>query len=374
MKSWNYFLFKSYTYTLRPLLFCFPSEMVHDLLTKIGFVIGENEFCKKISRKLWVTNSALLKQTYFGITFDSPVGLSAGFDYKAQLTQILPVLGFGFETIGTITNKQYVGNPKPRLGRLVQSKSLLVNKGFKNEGVDRILQRLSQKKFIIPVGISIGRTNSHSLTTQEESVNDIVAAFKKVENKTSVPFSYYELNISCPNLNGNISFYPPENLEYLLKKITQLHLKKPLFIKMPIDLKETEVKKMLDIIVQFPVQGVIFGNLQKDRKDKAFVTSELKKYPIGNFSGMPTQKKSDELISYTYKNYGKKLLIIGCGGVFTANDAYRKIRLGASLIQLITGLVFEGPLLVSQINRDLDTLLKKDGFTHLSQAIGTKNT
>lgn len=359
----------SYRYGARPLLFRFPSESVHEVLINAGEAIGDTPLLRKGVSMLFVDTNSSLAQTFFGIPFAHPVGLSAGFDYKAQLTQILPSLGFGFETIGTITNFPYEGNAKPRLGRLIRSQSLLVNKGFKNEGIDAVLTKLSSKQFTIPIGISIGRTNSRILTTQKQSVKDICQAFQKVE-QSKIPFSYYELNISCPNLFGNVTFYPPKNLRELLDEITKLKLSKPLFLKMPIEKSNEEVEKMLEVIVQFPVKGVIFGNLQKNRKDPALLPEEVFKYPVGNFSGKPTQKRSDELITYTYKRYGKRLLIIGCGGVFSAEDAYRKIRLGASLVQLISGLIFEGPQLINEINNGLVILLRKDGFSHISEAIG----
>jgi dihydroorotate dehydrogenase subfamily 2 len=315
----------------------------------------------------------MLEQSLFKIKFQNPVGLAAGFDYRAQLTQILPSIGFGFGTIGTITNSSSEGNPKPRLGRLIKSKSLMVNKGFRNSGIKNVLQKLNKLSFEIPIGISIGKTNTDKLTTQKQAIEDIVNAFK-LTDKSAISFSYYELNISCPNLIGNISFYPPEKLEELLTEIKKFKLSKPVFIKMPIDQSNNEILNMLKVITKYPIQGVIFGNLQKNRKDQSFDRQEVLKYKVGNFSGKPTEKRSNELIKLTYKNYGGKLLIIGCGGIFNAQDAYTKIKFGASLIQLITGLIFEGPLLPAEINSDLKELLQKDGFKHISQAIGIDAT
>jgi dihydroorotate dehydrogenase subfamily 2 len=314
-------------------------------------------------------NDPVLEQTLFKIKFQNPVGLAAGFDYRAQLTQILPSIGFGFGTIGTITNSPSEGNPKPRLGRLINSKSLMVNKGFRNPGIKSVLQKLKKLSFEFPVGISIGKTNTEKLTTQRQSIEDIIKAFKETE-KSNVNFSYYELNISCPNLFGNISFYEPQKLEELLTGIKKLKLSRPVFIKMPIDKTDKETLDMLKVIVNYPIQGVIFGNLQKDRLDPSFDKQEILKYKVGNFSGKPTEKRSNELIKLTYENYGKKFLIIGCGGIFNAKDAYTKIKLGASLIQLITGLIYEGPLLPAEINSDLSDLIKKDGFKNISEAIG----
>jgi dihydroorotate dehydrogenase subfamily 2 len=350
-------------------LFLFDSEFIHEFIVNIGEKIGGFGASRNLIKKVFYVKNRKLNQTILGINFDNPIGLAAGFDYKAKLIKILPSLSFGFQTIGTITNHSYNGNPKPRLGRLIKSKSLMVNKGFKNPGIKEIVKKLQKNGFKIPVGLSIGKTNTTKNMSQQEAVIDIVSAFKIAEC-SRVNFSYYELNISCPNLFGDVDFYSPENLKELLGAVTNLKLKKPLFIKMPIEKTNDQTIKMLDVITELPIAGVIFGNLQKNRKDKAFDVKELKKFPVGNFSGKPTQQRSNELIELAYRNYGKKLVIIGCGGIFNAQDAYKKIKLGASLVQLITGLIFEGPQLIAQINIDLVKLLQKDGFINISEAIG----
>lgn len=360
-----------YKYFLRRFIFLFDSEAVHETTVSLGEFLGNTKFTKYLIKNLFQIKNKSLNQTIAGIDFENPIGLAAGFDYQAKLYNILPSFSFGFETIGTITNKPYKGNPKPRLGRLVKSRSLMVYKGFKNEGIRAVVKKLKNKKFESPVGLSIGKTNSQKDNmTQSDAVLDIVSAFKIAE-KASLKISYYELNISCPNLFGNVTFYTPKNLQELLTAVTKLKLKKPIFIKMPISKSDKEVLELLNVIVEFKVNGVIFGNTQNNRKDKSFVKEELKKYPVGNFSGKPTEKRSNELIQLAYKKYGKKLIIIGCGGVFSAKDAYKKIKLGASLVQLITGLVFEGPQIAAKINYELPRLLKKDGFTNISQAVGS---
>lgn len=342
---------------------------MHDFFTVFGEFLGKFKLLRRLTKIFLGFESKSLSQKINGIYFKNPIGLAAGFDYQARLTQILPSIGFGFETIGTITNKPYQGNPKPRLGRLVKSQSLLVNKGFKNQGIDKVIKKLKKSSFYFPVGISIGKTNATKKMTQNEAVEDVVSAFRKAE-KTKKIFSYYELNISCPNLYGNVTFYPPKNLRELLQSVTNLKLSKPLFIKMPIEKSDEEALDMLKVIALFPVQGVIFGNLQKNRKEPGLDQKEIEKYKMGNFSGKPTFERSNELIKLAFQKYGKKLTVIGCGGVFSGKDAYRKIKLGASLVQLITGLVFEGPQLAAQINRELSENLKKDGFKHISEAIG----
>lgn len=360
---------KFYRGIARPLLFLTDSEKIHTQLTSLGESLGKNDFLKSSLGKVYRVENPSLTQTLHGINLKNPIGLSAGFDYEARLTGILGAIGFGFGTIGTITNKPYEGNPLPRLGRLIKSRSLMVNKGFKNSGINHILKKFSSANFEIPIGLSIGRTNTPDIKTHSQAIEDILAAFGAAEAATA-PFSYYELNISCPNLNTNVEFHEPRYLSALLQAVAKLKPKKPLFIKMPIDKSDKETKEMLDVIIAFPVQGVIFSNLLKNRNDPSLDPEEVKQYQVGNFSGKPTEKRSNELIRLAFKHTGRKLTIIGCGGVFGPEDAYRKIKLGASLIELITGLVYMGPQLPGQINLGLIELLRQDRFSNISQAVG----
>ncbi|MDR3519289.1 MAG: quinone-dependent dihydroorotate dehydrogenase [Candidatus Pacebacteria bacterium] len=358
-----------YKWILKPILFQFDAELIHDSFIKIGQTIGKSVITRKISSFFCNYKESSLEQNIASLNFVNPLGLAAGFDYEGRLTETMPEIGFGFETIGTITNYPYGGNIKPRLGRLPKSRSLLVNKGFKNLGIHKTLENLVGKKFKIPVGLSIGVTNTSSLSNQKEAILDIVNAFKVAENY-KIPFSYYELNISCPNLQTSVEFYSATNLEELLSAVTKNKLSKPLFIKMPIDKTDTEVLEMLEVILKYGVTGVIFGNLQKNKQDPTLDPKEVALFSKGNFSGKPTEKRSNELISLTYKTCGGKIIIIGCGGVFNADDAYKKIKLGASLVQLITGMIFEGPQVISDINLGLVKLLKKDSYKNISEAIG----
>ncbi len=362
-----------YVFFIKPFLFLIDPELVHITIVRFGEILGKVAPVRWFLSYFFHYPSPQLKQTVAGIEFDTPLGLAAGFDYEARLTQILPALGFGFQTVGTITNLPYEGNLKPLLGRLPQSRSLMVNKGFKNLGIKKTVKKLRKMKFAIPVGISIGRTNTRNWKkqmTQTQSVKDIVEAFKTAE-KSGVKNKYYELNISCPNLFGDVSFYPPNNLATLLAALEKLKLKKPVFVKMPIEKSNEEILTMLNVITTYPfIKGVIFGNLQKNRRDPSLIKKEVGKYKVGYFSGKPTEKRSNELIALAYKYVGKKLIIIGCGGIFNARDAYKKIKLGATLVQLITGIVYEGPQLATEITIGLTELLKEDGHTNIRDAIG----
>lgn len=358
-----------YKYFLKPILFRLNPEKVHENFVSLGQAVGTVEPARASLGCLLKYENKILEQEIEGLVFPNPIGLAAGFDYDAKLSQVLDSVGFGFHTAGTVTNMEYEGNPRPRLGRLPKSRSLMVNKGFKSEGADAIIDRIFGKFFKIPFGVSIGRTNTRSLRTQKQSVDDIVEAFTKFES-LSLNHDYYELNISCPNLFGDITFYPPDNLEELLVAVQELKLSRPVFIKMPIEISDEEVLQMLEIIDKYRIQGVIFGNLQKDREHRTLDQQEVAQFKKGNFSGKPTFKRSNELISLAYKNFKNRFVIIGCGGVFSAEGAYEKIKRGANLVQLITGMIFEGPQLISQINQGLVDHLKKDGYENISQAVG----
>lgn len=362
----------SYQNIVKPILFQIDPEKVHESMTSLGEKLGRSTIASQVISKCLNCNIPQLQQSINGINFSSPLGLSAGFDYNGNLTQITPHIGFGFHTIGTITRSAYVGNPRPILGRLPKSRSLMVNKGFKNNGVEEIVKRLSTLNQKIPVGISIGRTNSTNLQTHIQCINDIISTFIICESSKST-HSYYELNISCPNLLTPVSFYIPHHLNNLLQQIDILNLTCPLYIKMPIECDNNLTLQLLEIISKHNVQGVIFGNLQKNRLDPSLDYREVDKFPKGNFSGKPTQRRSDELIALSYKHFKDKLIIIGTGGIFSASDAYTKIKLGASLVQLITGMVFLGPQLPAEIKLELLELLKKDGLTHINEAIGVEN-
>lgn len=357
---------------MRPVLFAFDPLAVHEKFAELGGFFGKSGFAKAALKKIFHYQNSALRQKIFDIEFENPVGLAAGFDYDGNLTGVLSEIGFGFGTVGTITNMHYEGNIGVQLKRLIKSRSILVNKGFKNVGAQKMAGKLKGLSFLAPIGISIGRTNTNLLKSEKDSIEDIISAFQIFE-EAGVKNSYYELNISCPNLihaNDTISFYKPKSLENLLRNLRKLQINKPTFIKMPISEDDKTVLILLEIVAKYDIDAVIFGNLQRDRTNPAFVHHEVEACGRGNFSGRPCRSRSNELISLAYKHFGKKFKIIGCGGIFSAEDAYEKICRGASLLQLITGMIFEGPQIASAINKGLATFLKKDGFKNIKDAIG----
>ena len=234
-----------------------------------------------------------------------------------------------------------------------------------NDGCERIFGRLKNKEFNIPLGTSIAKTNSRETAEIEAGINDYFKAYKTM----SEIGDYATINISCPNAFGGEPFTDPIKLESLLKKIFEIQKKKPVFLKLSPDLNEAETDAILEVCKKYPVDGFICSNSTKKRAN--IIDKDLPEK--GGISGKPMEELSNRQISYIYRETGRKYVIIGCGGVFSAEDAYKKIKLGASLVQLISGMIYEGPQLIGAINKGLKRLLEKDGFDNISQAIGVDN-
>ena len=298
------------------------------------------------------------------------------FDYDADLIDVLPSIGFGFHTIGSVTHLPYAGNPRPMLGRLPKSKSLLVNKGFKSMGMESVLKKINKKRVgSIPLGISIGSTNM-PYKKIEDMADDVFASFE--EAIKSGFFDYFELNISCPNLinieNLKEKFDDPIGFSILLNKLSYLNINKPLFIKMHAEKSAIDTLALLEVAKDYKwVSGVIMSNLVKNRENKYLHKEEVRLAGKGNFSGKPTEELSNNLVSEVYKKYKDRFVIVGCGGIFTGADAYEKIKRGASLVQMVTGMIYEGPSVVGKINKELAALLHKDGYKNINEAVGIYN-
>lgn len=350
---------------LKPLFFKFEPETIHDKIILLGRFLSTNSLSKKITELLFLYSNKMLEQKILGVKFQNPIGLAAGFDKNAKLTEILPSVGFGFTEIGTITGEECAGNPKPRLWRLKKSKSLVVNYGLKNDGCERISDRLKNRKFVIPIITSIGKTNSKETADTEAGIKDYVKAYQSFTNIGH----FFDINISCPNAFGGTPFFDPQKLNKLLSQIDRIPTKKPVFLKMPADLTDQQLEGILKVVKKHKISGFICSNLTKKRNNKRIIDPMVPEK--GGISGKVVEDLANDLISKIYRKTKGRYIIIGCGGIFSAEDAYKKIKLGASLVQLITGMIFEGPQVISEINQGLVQLLKQDGYGSISQAIGT---
>lgn len=358
------FLYKT---LVKRILFLTEPEVIHDRTIRLCRFFGKSRFGRGLVSIFFNYSHPFLKQNILGIKFPNPIGLAAGFDKDALLADFLPSLGFGFAEVGSITGEPCEGNPKPRLWRLKKSQALVIYYGLKNEGCEKISALLKNKKFTIPIGTSIAKTNCQATAETQTGINDYVKAFKHFTDIGS----YFTVNISCPNAFGGQPFTDGERLNILLAELDKIATPKPIFLKMSPDLTEKEVDAIVEVAQKHRVNGFICTNLTKLRDNKKI--KEEKVPENGGISGKVLEDSANRQISYIYSKTRGKYVIIGCGGVFSAQDAYKKIRSGASLVQLITGMIFEGPQLISEINQGLVRLLKKDGFNQISQAVGVDN-
>lgn len=366
---------KLYRGVAKPILFKKAPDDVHNNMLRCAKRLQPYRGIQKLVGGTWAyQNPTMLAQTYHGILFRNPVGLSAGFDKNFELPPMLKAIGFGFMEGGSLTFEPCAGNPRPWFHRLPNTKSLVVYAGLGNHGVEAIIRRLQSypaetfKDF--PLNMSVAKTNSPQTCTEEQAVADYIGSLRAI--KKAGLGDMITLNISCPNTYGGEPFNTPKRLEKLLTAIDKVKLSQPVFIKMPSDLPWEKFRKLLVVADKHHVAGVTISNLAKDRKTIK-LADPLPDSVKGNLSGKPTWELSNNLIKHTYREFGKRFNIIGVGGISSAEDAYTKIKLGASLVELITGMIFEGPQLIGQINRGLVELLKRDGYTHISQAIGVDN-
>ena len=354
-----------YKNIIKPIAFKFDAEKVHDRITKIGQFLGKYRASKNVLKKLYYYENKALEQNILNIKFKNPVGLAAGFDKNAKLLDVLPSIGFGYVEVGSITGEKCEGNPKPRLFRLPKDKALLVNYGLFNDGAEIISKRL-KKKYEIPIGISVARTNVK--LTKEEAIKDYCKAFKIMQ-----PFSnYITINVSCPNADDGRMFSDKNHLKDLLKEVNKIKIDKPVFLKLKPDVNKKEIDDIIKTINKYKfVKGFVISNLTKHRENLKTSKKDIDKLSLrGSVSGKAIWQKSNEMLRYVASKTKGKYVLIGVGGIFNADDAYYKIRNGASLVQLITGMIYEGPGLIKEINKRLVERLKKDNFDNVKEAVG----
>ena len=365
-----------YKHIIKPILFLLTPDFTHKLITFCGRVVQVLPPVRWAIRKSWGFQDNSLQQEVSGITFRNPIGLSAGFDKNVQLSPLMEDVGFGFASGGSVTLEPRKGNRRPWFHRLPRTKSVVVFAGMPNKGlrkirnyIERNTRRSSNAVSVISVAVIANKTTieqAGGYPAEQAIINDVKKATEYIiHNKLA---SVVEINISCPNA-GKEPFIEAESLDALLTTLDIVPRDVPFWVKMPhlYDIKQFDA--LLGVIVRHNIQGVTVANLIKDRS-KINIKDSLTDKIRGGLSGAPTREHSLELIRHAYKKYGDRLTIIGVGGVFSAEDAYAKIKAGASLVGLITGLFFEGPQLIGQINRGLVELLKKDGFSHISEAVG----
>lgn len=331
-------MYKSF---IRPILFKFDPEEVHyftfSLLKNFPF-LAKIFLLKPIEDKR-------LEREVFGLKFKNPVGLAAGFDKDAKMFSELSDLGFGFIEIGTLTPKPQDGNPKKRLFRLKEDSAIINRMGFNNGGVEAAVERLKKNKNVL-IGGNIGK---NKVTPNEEAVNDYIICFEKLFPVVD----YFVVNVSSPNTPNLRELQDKEPLTKLLGTLQHLNSQKekqkPILLKIAPDLTDEQLLDIIDIVNETKIAGVIATNTTLSRE--GLVSSN--KDETGGLSGKPLTKRSTEVIRFLSEKSGKAFPIIGVGGIHSADDAIEKFDAGASLIQLYTGFIYEGPQLIHDINKKL---------------------
>ena len=342
---------------IRPLIFKFSPEVAHSLAIK---TLKSN-----LIPSSKAIDSEILKTKLFGKNIKNPIGVAAGFDKNAEVYNPLFNLGFGFVEVGTITPNPQYGNPKPRVFRLEEDKALINRLGFNNSGSDEISARIKKNSAHGLLGINIGPNKD-----TKNRVEDYLKCFRKFYNLGD----YITINISSPNTENLRDFHNKNELEELLDSIHKEKIKLksniPIAVKISPDIENNKIESVAEILNKYFVDIAIISNTSDMNRDSLNNINKLEK---GGLSGRPIEKISNDLIRIFYKLLGKNIKIIGVGGVDTGKGVLEKLLNGASLIQLYTGMVYQGPNISNKINEELIVILKKEGFENISEAIGVKN-
>ena len=337
-----------YKLLIRPILFWFDPEEVHHFSFSFIKFISKIPFVPNILKSIYEVKDTRLEREVFGLKFKNPVGLAAGFDKDAKCYRELSNFGFGFIEIGTLTPKPQDGNPKKRLFRLKSDSAIINRMGFNNGGVDAAVFRLKKNKDVL-IGGNIGK---NKLTPNEDAASDYLICFETLFDYVD----YFVVNVSSPNTPNLRELQEKEPLTKLLQLLQDKNSKKekpkPILLKIAPDLTNEQLLDIIDIVNDTKIAGVIATNTTISRDN---LQSE-NKTEIGGLSGKPLTKRSTEVIRFLSEKSNKVFPIIGVGGIHSAEDALDKLEAGASLVQLYTGFIYEGPKLVTEINK---AILKK---------------
>ena len=346
-------MFFMYKYLFKPIFFQFQPEKAHHLTMQLFRFALSLPFGKAIFRQLFVLKNKKLERQVLGLTFPNPVGLAAGFDKDGKYFEDMAFLGFGFIEIGTVTPRPQEGNPQPRLFRLPEYDALINRMGFNNEGVDKLVERLKNRKNTEGGVIIGGNIGKNKITPNEAAFRDYEICFDALFDHVD----YFVVNVSSPNTPDLRALQDKEPLNQLLAHVQSLNQKcpqpKPLLLKIAPDLNTLQLDDILEIVENNKLDGIIATNTTISRE-------LVKNHPLskeaGGLSGKPVSEPSTDIIRYLRQHTKQKnLVIIGVGGIQTGDDALEKLAAGADLVQIYTGLIYEGPSMVKKINQ---TILK----------------
>ncbi len=339
-----------YKAILRPIFFLFQPETIHHFVFKAIKFLFKIPGISQLVKSIYVIEDSSLERKLFGLTFPNPIGLAAGFDKDAKLFDELGNFGFGFIEIGTLTPKAQPGNEKPRMFRLPEDNALINRMGFNNEGAEAATLRLKNRKTKIIIGGNIGK---NKITPNEEAVSDYEKCFESLFDYVD----YFAVNVSSPNTPNLRALQDKEPLTHLLKRLKEINAKKknpkPILLKIAPDLTNEQLDDIIDIVKETKIDGIIASNTTISRANLHASDSELQKMGAGGLSGKPLTKRSTEVVKYLSDKSNKAFPIIASGGIHSAADAIEKLNAGASLVQIYTGFIYEGPAIAKKINKEI---------------------
>ena len=345
--------------TVRPLLFKLPAETAHGLGKRAMALEQTNGLTRWAVRRTCRYRNPMLEVELFDRTFPNPLGVAAGFDKNGEVTDCLEDLGFGFTEVGTVTPYPQPGNDRPRLFRLPEDDSMINRLGFNSQGADRVKERLAKRGTPdVPMGVNIGKMNTSS---ESESIEDYRRVFDRLYDFPD----YFVVNVSCPNTPEEFEEDDPEHVETIFETLdAENEADKPILVKLGPDSTAEAMAELVNLVESVGFDGIVATNTSTDHST---LTGEHRD-EWGGVSGRPIADVATDTVRTLASQ--TDLPIVGVGGIRDAEDAYAKIRAGASLVQLYTGFVYEGPGTARAINRGLVELLRRDGFDSVEEAVG----
>lgn len=353
-----------YKFLIRPLLFRLPVDSAHEAAINLAETSSRNKVLLKAAGALFNYSDPSLTQKIWGLTFPNPVGLAAGFDKNGTLSPLMERLGFGFIEIGSITANPSTGNPEPRSFRLPEDQSLINRMGLNNDGAKTITRRLEKVSRKVPLGINIAKTHNPDISG-DKALRDYKTSFDLAKTVAD----YITINISCPNTGDGKTFEDPGILNTLLDFLT---LGKdssfpPVLVKFSVDLSKQHLNELISVCEKFAISGYVATNTSANRNGLKTPPEVISSIGKGGLSGAAIKNKSTDIIRQIYEQTKGEKTIIGVGGIQHGEDAIEKLQAGADLLQVYTGMVYQGPSIVRQINKYISNYLKQQGIQHVYQ-------
>ncbi|MEG2755474.1 MAG: quinone-dependent dihydroorotate dehydrogenase [Mucinivorans sp.] len=339
-----------YKHIIRPLLFKVNPETIHHLTIRGMQLMGYVPLAKSFIRLCFRVKDKALEREVFGIKFPNPVGLAAGLDKNAEAYEVLGAMGFGFVEIGTVTPRAQDGNDKPRLFRLPKDMALINRMGFNNMGVENAIHNLRHRNHKLIVGGNIGKNTA---TANEDAAADYLRLFRAMYDYVD----YFTVNISCPNVVNLRQLQNKDNIVEILELLRDFRKGqsdyRPIVLKISPDLASEQIDVMIDVVRQCRIDGIMVANTTTSREGLTTERSQVKKIGNGGLSGAPLTIRTREMVRYVHQKTQGKIPIIGVGGIMSAQDATAMIEAGASLVQIYSGFIYNGPTMPRDICREI---------------------